>query len=273
MKTVGIIIPSADNSFFAGLADQLEKNLREISFTAVMISCGNDAEAEKNAYIVLKEAGVRGIISVSGLSVFPNDLLPEDIPLVWVDRVPESDREIPWVANDDRDAMKKATDYLIEKGCRNILLMPGYIAQQKESPRVEGYRQSVESHGMEYRKDYVLNRNGIGTSEEETEQLVQECLGRGYKVDAIITSSDRAAFGAMRALEKVGKYVPEDIRLISFDNSPYTAMAEPGITALDRRPDLLAKEAVTVLSDLMEGKAVREDHVVPVTLAERTSTR
>ncbi len=259
-------------AYFSGLADYLAKELEKADCCALIFSSGNHAGRERTVYRILQSAGCEGIISVSGLSEFPEDLIPENYPIVWVDRVPLSERKIPWVANDDRDAMKKAADYLIEKGCRNILLLPGYLAEQQESMRVKGYRESFEKHGLVYKEAYVLNRKGNGTSEEETEQLVRECFGKGYSVDAIITSSDRAAFGAMTALEKIGRYVPEDIRLISFDNSPYNAMAVPGITALDRRPDLLAEEAVRVMNDLLSGNRTEIEHVIPVRLVERTST-
>ncbi len=273
MKTVGIILPNTGNSFFSGLADQLHIQLGKAGYAALIFPCGNSADREKEAYAVLLNAGCEGIISVSGLSEFPEDLVPENYPLVWVDRVPCSNRIIPWVSNDDEMAMKIAADYLIEKGCRNILLMPGYLAEQQESPRVKGYLKSLAKHGIEFRETYVLNRAGKAPSETETQQLIREFLGSGNPADAIITASDRAAFGAMTALETIGCYVPEDVKLISFDNSPYTAMASPGITALDRRPDLLAEEAVKVMTDLLKGSETACEHVIPVTLAERASAR
>ena len=77
------------------------------------------------------------------------------------------------------------------------------------------------------------------------------------RADAVITSSDRAAFGVMTALHRVGLYVPEDIKLISFDNSPYSTMASPAVTALDRKPQQLAEEACRCLLDQMAGRRRR----------------
>ncbi|MBR2601975.1 MAG: substrate-binding domain-containing protein, partial [Clostridia bacterium] len=98
-------------------------------------------------------------------------------------------------------------------------------------------------------------------------------MHREQSVDAIITSSDRAAFGVITALHRVGLYVPEDVRLICFDNSPYSSMASPAITALDRQPDLLAEKAARYLLDLMNGKAVPTETLIPVHLCKRDSTR
>ena len=273
MKTIGMIIPTMDNSFFASLAHAVSAEMKKSGYTVLTCDSRNDAETEKGYYTVLRETGVSGVISVSGLSRVTEETIPESMPVVWVDRVPESEKEIPWVANDDEAAMKEAAKYLIEKGCKHILLMPGYIAEHQENPRLSGYKKALEEAGIEFDPLYVLNRTGKGSSEQETGELVMNLLRNGTKVDGIITSSDRAAFGAMKALGKVGYYSPEDVRLISFDNSPYSTMASPSITSLDRNPSSLAERACAILMDLIAGKEVQKENIISVSLVERDSTR
>ncbi len=271
--TVGIVIPTVDNSFFSNLADSAAHCLAELGYTALILSSANSAEQEKEHLQTLVKIGAKGILCVSGLSTLPEDLLPPEFPLVWMDRHPASDRVIPLVANDDRAAMSKATEYLIEQGCRNILLMPGYLAETRLSPRVVGYEEALKKHGITPNPAYILNRAGKKPSETETEELVRDLMGKGISVDAIITSSDRAAFGVITALHRVGLYVPEDVKLISFDNSPYSSMASPAITALDRNPRQLAESAVRCLLDRIEGKPFKSETIIPVSLCKRDSTR
>lgn len=273
MKLAGMIVPSVDNSFFSALASCVERSLRAAGVYTVICGSDNDAETEKSAFRRLAGLGVDGIICVSGLREFPEDLIDAALPLVWVDRVPASGRAIPWVANDDSAAMEEATDYLIEKGCRSIILMPGFLAQGQESPRVAGYQSALERHGLPYDPQFVLNRKGVGSSEAESEEMVRELLRHGHKIDGIITASDRAAFGAMAGLRAVGLYVPEDVRLISFDNSPYSTMATPSVTALDRNPGVLAERACQILLQLIRGETVPMENVVPVGIVKRDSTR
>ena len=270
---VGIVIPTVDNSFFSNLADSAARCLSDLCFTPLILSSLNSAEQEKNHLKTLAEIGARGILCVSGLSALPEDLLPADFPLVWLDRHPASEREIPLVANDDRAAMAEATEYLIGQGCRNILLMPGFLAETRTSPRVLGYEEALRKHGIEPNPAYILHRAGKKPSETETGDLVRDLMGRGVSVDAIITSSDRAAFGVITALHRVGLYVPEDVKLISFDNSPYSAMASPAITALDRNPRQLAGSAVRCLLARMEGRPVEKETIIPVSLCRRDSSR
>ncbi len=269
----GIVIPTVDNSFFSSLSAAANRFLYEAGYTPLILSSGNSAETEKEHLRSLTAMKAKGILCVSGLGVWPDDLLPESFPLVWVDRRPESARTVPFVANDDRAAMAEAAEYLIEKGCRNIWLMPGYLAENRISPRVVGYEEALKKHGIAPDPANILYRSGRKPSEVESEELIRRAMARDVRADAVITSSDRAAFGVITALHQVGLYVPEDVRLISFDNSPYSRMASPAVSALDRRPDLLAEKACECLLDRIAGRPVPPETIIPVSLIRRDSTR
>ena len=273
-KWIGMIVPTLNNSFFSSLASSVEKEMRKSGYRTLVTDSANDVENEKLYMRQLQALGAEGIISVSGLAELPDDLVNENLPLVWVDRRPESTREIPWVGNDDAGAMELAVMHLIEKGCQTILLLPGYVAQDKDNPRVEGYRRALEKNGIPFRSEYVLNRPGRKSSEEEAGELITKAVHDGIIMDGIITSSDRAAFGAQRALQHIEYFVPEDVRLVSFDNSPYAAFASPSLTTLDRRPGELAKRAGEILCTWMEkGIISAQTNTIDVSLVQRGSSR
>ena len=273
-KWIGMIVPTLNNSFFSSLASSVGKEMHARGFETYVADSANNVANETVCIHQLESLGASGIISVSGFAKLPENLVSENTPLVWVDRRPESNRKIPWVGNDDAGAMELAAEHLIEKGCRTILLLPGYVAQDKDNPRVEGYRRTLEKNGIPYRSEYVLNRPGRKSSEEEAGELITKAVQDGIIMDGIITSSDRAAFGARRALQRIGYFVPEDVRLVSFDNSPYAAFASPSLTTLDRRPEELAKRASEVLCACMTGKAdIRQTNIIDVSLIPRDSSR
>lgn len=273
-KWIGMIVPTLNNSFFSSLASSVGKEMHARGFETYVADSANNVANETVCIHQLESLGASGIISVSGFAKLPENLVSENTPLVWVDRRPESNRKIPWVGNDDAGAMELAAEHLIEKGCRTILLLPGYVAQDKDNPRVEGYRRTLEKNGIPYRSEYVLNRPGRKSSEEEAGELITKAVQDGIIMDGIITSSDRAAFGARRALQRIGYFVPEDVRLVSFDNSPYAAFASPSLTTLDRRPEELAKRASEVLCACMSGKTdIRQTNIIDVSLIPRDSSR
>ena len=100
-----------------------------------------------------------------------------------------------------------------------------------------------------------------------------DVLSQNKKIDAIITSSDRSAFSVMKAIGLLGYYAPEDIKLISFDNTPYSTLASPSITAIDRNPERIADKAVETMLKLLSKEEVSSDNIIQVSLVERDSTR
>ena len=100
-----------------------------------------------------------------------------------------------------------------------------------------------------------------------------DVLSENKKIDAIITSSDRSAFSVMKAIGQLGFYAPEDIRLISFDNTPYSTLSSPSITAIDRKPETIAEKAAEVLLKLLNKEETENINIIPVSLVERDSTR
>ena len=77
----------------------------------------------------------------------------------------------------------------------------------------------------------------------------------------------------MKAIGQLGYYAPEDIKLISFDNTPYSTLSSPSITAIDRNPEEIAKKSVEILMKLLNQEECSYDNIVPVSLVERDSTR
>ncbi|MBR0420216.1 MAG: substrate-binding domain-containing protein [Erysipelotrichaceae bacterium] len=271
-KTIGMIIPTTDNSFFSSLAHDSEEYLNDKGYRLLICDAHNDVSREKE-YLKNLSSLTSGIIDVSGLSELEDSLLNDDYPLVFVDRRPDSNKYVPWVGNDDEAAMYEATSYLLEQGCANILLLPGYIAEYHESPRVKGYKKALEDKSVPYDENYVLNRKGLRSSQEETRDIIMNALSEGKRIDAIITSSDRSAFSVMKAIGELGYYAPEDIRLISFDNTPYSTLSSPSITAIDRNAKDIAYKACEVLLKLLNKEETEKETVIPVSLVKRDSTR
>ncbi|MBQ2213780.1 MAG: substrate-binding domain-containing protein [Erysipelotrichaceae bacterium] len=271
-KVIGMIIPTTDNSFFSALAHYIESHLAGYGYRILLCDSNNNSENERE-YLKLLAPLCSGIIDVSGLSELGDGLLPDDYPIVFVDRKPFSSRVIPWVGNDDESAMYEATSYLLEKGCRNILLLPGLLAEKRESPRVSGYKKALSDRNNQVNESLIIYREGKKSSQEETRDIVMDVLSQNKKIDAIITSSDRSAFSVMKAIGLLGYYAPEDIKLISFDNTPYSTLASPSITAIDRNPERIADKAVETMLKLLSKEEVSSDNIIQVSLVERDSTR
>ena len=147
-------------------------------------------------------------------------------------------------------------------------------AGHHESLQEQGYVKALESNNIAVDESYILKRPGKQSSHIEAEKMVTDFLHRELPVDGIIASSDRSAFGALKAFRSVGLYVPEDVKMISFDDTLYAELATPALTSLNRQPQKLAQTACDLLLQQINGTTPEQIiHYVPVTLEKRDSTR
>lgn len=124
-----------------------------------------------------------------------------------------------------------ATKYLIDSGRKKIAFIhaaPGWFDAEE---RFKGYKKALSEAGMEFRKDYV--ENGFFNYEPGAAAM-QKLLSVNDPPDAVFAANDRMALGAVRAIKKAGKRIPEDIAIVGFDNIPLCELFEPSITTVEQ---------------------------------------
>jgi LacI family transcriptional regulator len=89
---------------------------------------------------------------------------------------------------------------------------------------------------------------------------------------AIIASSDQMALAALDTLTKRGLNVPQDVSLISFDNTPVVRFTEPQLTAVDQPIAATFSKAVELLITMGDGANLPQPVVTEGGLVLRGST-
>jgi DNA-binding LacI/PurR family transcriptional regulator len=259
---IGIVIPYGDNTFFSSLSQALYDLFAEKGMHPCIYLTGADGQREKEI-LAHMPADCQGVLLVScqeKAGAYP-------YPIVYLDSQPESGEPLFYAGNDDRQAIDQAASCLIDLGCRHLVLFPGCL---KNEAREKGFADAVRRHPDVTCR--ILHRQGKDRTEIEVEKMLLDLLEQQEKVDGIICSSDRAMFGANRALQEAGYYIPEDVKLVSFDNSCFAALATPSYTAIDRNVQALAKGAAELLEAAMRKEPAKKI-IVPGTIVHRYSTR
>lgn len=123
-------------------------------------------------------------------------------------------------------------------------------------------------------KNYILQTQGKEPSQIEAEILITDFLKTQRRIDGIFASSDLAALGALYALKRANLKVPEQVKLIGFDNTLYSRLPTPSISTIERNPKMLAEKGCEVLLNMIQGKDIGSiDTIVPVVLVERESSK
>ncbi|MCA9891599.1 MAG: LacI family DNA-binding transcriptional regulator [Anaerolineae bacterium] len=154
--------------------------------------------------------------------------------------------------------------HLIDLGHRHI----GLIAIRDIEQRLNGVKTAADENGLNFE---ILPLALGNFSEESGEKAAVELIKENPNLTAIVAFNDRMAMGAIKALQKLGYSVPDQISVIGYDNLPRSADFNPPLTTIDHQLSSWGKKAMNMLLGVMQGKEV-ESIVLTPKLIVRAST-
>ena len=131
----------------------------------------------------------------------------------------------PTVGSDNLGAGRLAGEHLMALGCRRIAFL-GH-ADEHYPEFADRYRGLCAALGdvPAYQLDAI-------TTEEAGYAACRALLDRSADFDAIFAASDLIAMGAMRALAEAGRRVPQDVKIVGFDDIPAASVTNPPLTTI-----------------------------------------
>lgn len=174
------------------------------------------------------------------------------------------------VTVDNHAGAVEATTYLVGAGCRRIAMITGPAEIIDARERYDGYVEALRAAGREV--DPALVTKGEFNVELSGDRAVRLLLDRDPTIDGLFVANDRMAFGALRALRASGRRVPDDVRVIGFDDDPIALVSDPPLTTMAQPVEELGRRMVTMLLDQIDtGRTDVTPVVLPTTLLRRAS--
>lgn len=274
--TIGMIVPDISNEFFSSLITQIESYFFDKGISTIICNTNKDAEKEK-AYLKSLDAKlVDGLICISGQEEIDETQLSRDIPIVCIDRKPKVSNNIAMVGSDHADGGYKATKYLIDKNCKRILLLTKDNNTTSSNDRIDGYKKAIKEAHLQVDPDLIIRASSKKMSKFETAQKsIEEVLSRDLEFDGIFATNDWLAYGAIQTLKKNQISVPEEVKIVGFDNDSISKYTTPSITTIHQEVNCIAEKAADILYQLMSkpGMQINEHYInVPTRLIERETT-
>ena len=271
-RTIGMIVPDITNDFFSTLALEAEQAFADQGYSVLICNDASDAERGRHYLRTLLSKRVDGIICISGRSTFDEFEVPETTPIVFVDRFPERAYTIPRVISEDLRGGFLATQHLIERGCDRIAFMTGLHGAVTVQNRRIGYERALAYHGLEVDPELRISLGGKVRRFQEAREALAAFIESGVEFDGVFAMNDIIAVGALLALRDAGISVPEQVKVVGFDDSIYATLTTPTLTSIKRYPERMARQGCAVLLDLIQGKEVELEEMVPVELVVRESS-
>lgn len=161
-----------------------------------------------------------------------------------------------------------ATEHLISTGCKNILALTGDLKLQSGRDRLDGYKKALTDAGYKVREEMILQGDYTGATARE---LIAKALKKGIKFDGVFAANDLSAISAMDVLKEDAIKVPEQVKIVGFDDSPIASSSNPSITTIRQPIRELGAEVALSLLAILDGEEVA-DKLLDVELIVREST-
>ncbi len=270
---IGLVIPDISNPFFAGIARQVTLGTRKHGYSIMLCDSEDSIELEKQSLALLQSQSVEGIVlcpmgqSGEHLAKFVGGKLP----IVLVDRFFQ-DVALPYVSSDNVAGAKQGTELLIANGHRRIACLQGLRGTSPNESRVHGYKEALTAHQLPVDESLI-----VGDSFTEQSGYIETKLLLKTQPDltAILACSNVNALGAIRALAEEKEKIPDDVSLVSFDDTPYSAYLATPITTVAQSYSEMGEYAVKLLFDqIQSARGLSKDGILlPTNLIVRKSVK
>lgn len=267
------------------LTEPQEKFFEDPNFNVLLRGC-TQALAAHDIPLLLMIAGTRaeqrrlvryvtaghvdGVLLVSSHTGDPvaEQLVRAGIPVVASGKpMGSGSARLAHVAADDRDGAREMVRHLVASGRRRIATVAGPQDTPGGVERLAGYREVLAEAGLPVEEELIAAGDYSRSSGEEATAAL---LARRPGLDALFVASDLMAAGALTALERAGRRVPEDVAVGGFDDSAAAQSARPPLTTIRQPWDRISAEMVRVLLAQIGGEAASAV-ILPTELVRRGS--
>ena len=191
-----------------------------------------------------------------------------DIPVVFFNGYYPSLSGTYSVCADNQAGGAELVRHLIERGHTKIA---GFF----KSDDIQGHQRYSGFISELFRNGLIIPDENvfwyITETKEELFNNPQEVLNRLGDNTAVVCYNDEVAFGLIKCLLSAGRRVPEDVAVVSFDNSNLSRISPVTITSLSYEDRNIGKIAAQKLVDILNGKEVTSE-VLPWTFIQKESS-
>ena len=274
MQTIGIMCSDSSDPYLAGAIYYLERELHSHNYDSILCCTGYDLKVKQKYFNLLRSKRVDAIILAGSkfveLCPKDNDYIlkaAHDIPVMLVNGYLEGENIYSTVC-DDYSAVYDAVSRLIRSGSRRILYL--YTSYSYSGlNKMDGYKAALTSCGLPVREDLI---HQCSKNLEDARDLLLRLSKQGLDFDAVVTSDDSLAVGAVKYAHAKGISVPDQLSIIGYNNSLLSRCTDPEITSIDSRVETLCTTTVKTLMEVFSGESVPSRTTIASDLIKRNTT-
>ena len=249
--TIGVVVPSITNPFFTGAVEALEGVLARTDRSLVLCDARDSVATEANRIEFLVSRMVDGLVVIPvsrNESAAALHVATSHGPVVQFDRfVPSTDTD--FVGADNADGVRQMVEHVRALGARTLAFVGARPTSSSAAERLEAFRALAGRPAAGRRRWELLDEFSTEWGRAAANQL----LAAGPLPDAIVCGADLIAVGLLSELRDAQVDVPQDVMVVSYDDSMMGLITSPRLTSVRQPVELMAEEAIRLLGERPEG--------------------
>lgn len=260
-KMIGILAADIRNPYYAELFVACEQAARKAGYTVLLANTLGETQREEEMLQMLRGQQAEAIIQMGGRV---DDLISN---VEYVELVNQTMANTPVIITgkldgtkchmvriDSMGTMELLMEHLLSLGHRRIALIGGRMNVLSTYEKFLQYKQILKENGIPFDPDLVSEEGSY--NEKSGYGLMNRMFDKGVEPTAVIAVNDSTAAGVMRSIMEHGYRIPEDISLVSYDNTYMTELLIPRLTSVDYNYEEFGRILVESAIAAIEGNEI-----------------
>ncbi len=268
--TVGVIIPDISNVYYSELARGLEDVATMYKYQTIISNSDNDAQKEQEIFNNLLSKQVDGIIFLGGtLSKETTNIIKTSSVPVVVSGTHDLDASLPAVNIDYVNASKEITEKFVQDGVKKFAFVGGGYSEKAQVDILEGMKSVLSANNIKLNDASVY----IGQEQYLDGEKAYEAI-KSQNPEVIMCISDEQAIGIVHAAQDDGKDIPNELQVISFNNTRLVKMVRPKLSSVMQPLYDIGAVGMRLLTKYMNDEQIEESKVtLPYSIVYRGTTK
>lgn len=275
-RTIGIILPASakevyENSFYLEAIQGISHYCNGRQYMTTIVTGQDEAEILDAVRSMSRSGKVDGFIILYSKKDDPviDYLFNEGLLYILIGKATQYTNQTIYIDNDNLLAGREAAEYLYQLGHRRIAYLGSDNSLMFSADRKAGYQLALASHQLPVRPEYCVEVKNVS---ENNEEAIRGLLMQKDRPTAILVSDDILAVSLERVCLENHLAIPEDLSIISFNNSLFARLTSPQLTSIDIGAGQLGSEAASqIINHIENPNLLATKIIVPHHLIERDS--
>lgn len=273
-RTVGILYSDASDLYLANAIYHLERELRKNGYASLICCCGYETDRRKKQLSMMLSKKVDAIILAGSHFVEEydedNDYIRQaakEVP-IGILSGKLNDEHIVSAYCDDRQAIYDTASRLFDLGSKQIVFLCGAISYSIRQ-KITGLQEAYAARDIPFRDKYVIYCP-LSNFDLCAEYL--RAVRHQFFYDAVICADDAFAVSALKYAEKESIRVPDQLRIVGYNDSILSRCTSPELSTVDNRTHELCVKLVEMVINSITGQEEESQFFLPGNLIFRGTT-